>query len=86
MFEEHHQFICPPEDTILWRYLDFTKFASLISKKTMYFCRTDLLGDPFEGSYPRGSLAAREQHFQEMAYAEKLLRLLRSESREGKCT
>lgn len=84
MFEEHSQFICPPEDTILWRYLDFTKFASLLAKKAMHFCRADLLGDPFEGSYPRGSVAAREQHFQKMAYEEDLLRLLRTNSRESR--
>ena len=84
MFEEHPQFNCPTEDTILWRYLDFTKFASLLVKKAMYFCRADLLGDPFEGSYPKGSVEAREQHFQEMAYAEKLLTVLRAHSRNSR--
>lgn len=84
MFEEHPQFICPPEDTILWRYLDFTKFSSLLVKKAMYFCRADLFSDLFEGSYPRGSLAAREQHFQERAYAKKLQRILRTFGRESR--
>ena len=37
MFEEHAQFICPSEDTVLWRYLDFTKFASLLEKKILVF-------------------------------------------------
>lgn len=50
----------------------------------MYFCRADLFGDPFEGSYPRGSLAARDQHFQKMAYKEEFLRLLRTYSRESR--
>ncbi|HAZ15533.1 MAG TPA: hypothetical protein DCY54_02700 [Parachlamydiales bacterium] len=84
MFEEHAQFICPSEDTVLWRYLDFTKFASLLEKKSLYFCRTDLLGDPFEGSYPKGSLAAREQHFQEMGYKDNCLRTLRAISRNSR--
>jgi hypothetical protein len=84
MFEEHVQFINPPEDTVLWRYIDFTKFASLLDKHAMFFCRADLLGDPFEGSYPKGSLASREQHFQEMGYKVELLRILRANSRDSR--
>ena len=36
----------------LWRYLTFTKFVSLLTSRELYFARTDLLGDTFEGSYP----------------------------------
>jgi len=41
------------EDTTIWRYLDFTKFLDLISSRLVFFCRSDQLGDPFEGSFPR---------------------------------
>ena len=41
----------PPDDAVLWRYLDFTKFVDLISTKKLFFSRADKLGDPFEGSY-----------------------------------
>lgn len=45
-----------PEDpkAQIWRYLDLAKFLSLLEKSALYFCRVDLLGDPFEGSRPRG--------------------------------
>lgn len=33
--------------------MDFTKFVDLVSTEEIYFCRSDLLGDPFEGSYPK---------------------------------
>jgi len=45
-----------PEDSKakIWRYLDLSKFLSMLEKDVLYFCRVDLLGDPFEGSRPRG--------------------------------
>ena len=30
--------------------MDFTKFVSLLDKEALFFCRPDLLGDPFEGA------------------------------------
>lgn len=43
----------PEDDSIrLWRYMDFAKFVSLISSKQLFFCRSDLFDDPFEGSVP----------------------------------
>ena len=40
----------PPDDAVLWRYMSFTKFTSLLTKKALFFARADKLGDPFEGS------------------------------------
>jgi hypothetical protein len=40
----------PTSKTVLWRYMDFSKFVSLISTETLYFCRIDKLDDPFEGA------------------------------------
>ena len=50
MYEEHPSFRPPPEEAVLWRYMDFTKFVSLLSTDALYFARADTLGDPFEGS------------------------------------
>ena len=36
----------------IWRYMDFTKFVSLLDLRSLYFVRSDLLGDPFEGTMP----------------------------------
>lgn len=38
----------------IWRYLDLAKFLSMLENGTLYFSRLDLLGDPYEGSRPRG--------------------------------
>src|SRR5438045_2312384 len=43
----------PPEDphVKIWRYMDFTKFVSMLEYGGLFFPRADLLGDPFEGSW-----------------------------------
>ena len=50
MYKEHPVFNPPSSDAILWRYMDFTKFVSLLEKQALFFPRADKLGDPFEGS------------------------------------
>lgn len=59
MYKEHDLFISPPQDATLWRYTDFTKFVSLMDKKSLFFSRADKLGDPFEGSYSKVNLQLR---------------------------
>ena len=50
MYEEHEAFTPPSSDAILWRYMDFAKFVSLLEQQALFFPRADKLGDPFEGS------------------------------------
>ena len=50
MYHDHPDLSPPPDDAVLWRYMDFTKFVSLLETSALFFCRPDLLGDPFEGS------------------------------------
>ena len=59
MYQEHPLFEAPPEDAILWRYLTFTKFVSLLDRRAIFFPRADMLGDPFEGSRSNVNLAMR---------------------------
>jgi hypothetical protein len=60
MFAENSLFEAPSEsNTRIWRYMDFTKFVSLLEEKSLFFCRADLLGDAYEGSYPESFV---EQH------------------------
>ena len=50
MFAEHPDLNPPQDNAVLWRYMDFTKFVSLLDRRALYFSRADKLGDPFEGS------------------------------------
>lgn len=40
------------DSQVIWRYLDFTKFLSLLDKTSLYFTRSDMFEDPYEGEVP----------------------------------
>lgn len=42
------------DNTRLWRYMDFTKFVSVLSTRSLFFVRLDKLteDDPWEGTFP----------------------------------
>ena len=52
-----------------WRYMDFTKFVSMLTTNTLYFPRADRLGDPFEGSWPKLNVEQRSDMLKEMGAA-----------------
>lgn len=61
MYQKHPIFEQPENDSEkIWRYMSFTKLVSLIDTRRLYFSRADRLGDPFEGSWPKVNVAARE--------------------------
>ena len=61
MYTPHPSFAKPDDENVkVWRYMDFTKLFSLIDSDCLYFSRADKLGDPFEGSWPKSNVAARE--------------------------
>lgn len=50
MYSESPLFTAPPADAVLWRYMSFTKFVSLLAKRALFFVRADRLDDRFEGT------------------------------------
>lgn len=40
----------PPSEAQLWRYMDFTKYVSLLSSQALYFSRADQFEDAYEGA------------------------------------
>ncbi|UVK55853.1 hypothetical protein DBIPINDM_002417 [Mesorhizobium sp. AR02] len=44
------------EGSAIWRYMAFDKFESLVTTRTLYMCRADLLSDEFEGTTPAAEL------------------------------
>ncbi len=64
MYEKNPIFEQPTNENVqIWRYMDFTKFVSFIESKHLYFARTDKLEDPFEGSWPKLNVDARQYHY-----------------------
>lgn len=57
----------PDPNQIIWRYLDFPKFLSLLESKEIYFRRLDLFNDSFEGSVSQVDIEAQEKRWGEMS-------------------
>jgi len=60
MYKEHPAFEKPEDENAkIWRYVDFTKFVSLLDRSSLFFSRVDRLDDPFEGSYSKANIPLR---------------------------
>lgn len=63
MYETHPVFTAPENKfTRVWRYMDFTKFVSLLECQALYFNRADKFEDPFEGAAPTINSSQRFAH------------------------
>jgi len=85
MYEEHSLFEKPTDENAkIWRYLDFTKFVSLLDRRALFFPRADMLADPFEGSYSRANVALRPTVYKDLPKEslEKMFEQHRTLSRE----
>ena len=43
------------DSNIIWRYIDFTKFVSLLDRSALFFARADKFKDQFEGSWTKNN-------------------------------
>ncbi|MFH0989614.1 MAG: hypothetical protein V1799_06310 [bacterium] len=60
MHKRHTAFIPPDRtDQPIWRYIDLSKFIHILQTSSLFFPRTDKLGDPFEGSVTLQTLGNR---------------------------
>src|SRR5262249_52425574 len=62
MYHEHPHFkLSCSEDSKVWRYLDFTKYVSMLEEGALWFSRADRLGDPFDSELPNSVIARMKQ-------------------------
>jgi hypothetical protein len=61
MYQRHKECIAPADDSMLWRYMDLTRFIALLETSSLFFCRADLFQDAFEGSLAQANIARREE-------------------------
>lgn len=55
IFAEHSAFVPPDKDEYkIWRYMNFTKFVSMLASRSLYFANLKKMSeqDPFEGLLP----------------------------------
>ena len=63
MYRDNSEIEKPNDDDRVWRYMDFTKFVSLLNNSALHFTRGDKLEDPFEGSFPRVNVQLRPRRY-----------------------
>jgi hypothetical protein len=51
LMHDHEALFPPNENRTIRRYLDFTKFVSLLETQQLYFPRADQFEDPYEGTW-----------------------------------
>jgi hypothetical protein len=50
----------------LWKYMDFAKFASMLTTRSLYFACPTQFSDPYEGLLPRSHVAAESKILQDI--------------------
>ncbi|MBL7168219.1 hypothetical protein ISS40_06055 [Candidatus Bathyarchaeota archaeon] len=82
MYKEHKAFIKPENENIkIWRYMDFTKFVSLIDKKALWFTKAEVLSqkyDKFEGLYPNAYVTLLQKLAKDNTEKERLMTLFKN--------
>jgi hypothetical protein len=64
MYKKNPEFEEPDDTTILWRYVDFTKFISYLEKNALFFVRSDQLADKYEGKFTKKDVALWKEKLQ----------------------
>ncbi|MBT2196651.1 hypothetical protein KLI54_00095 [Bacillus thuringiensis] len=59
MCTEYQNYELPNKEQKIWRYMDFTKFMSMLDKGEIYFTRSDQFTDKFEGTFPKANRELR---------------------------
>jgi hypothetical protein len=59
--QDHPTFKKPKDPGVkAWRYMSLAKFLWMLQKRALYFSRSDLMGDPYEGHYSRITAMSEE--------------------------
>jgi len=52
MYERHEDIVTPPDDAIVWRYMNLEKLLALLATDRLFLSRLDRVRDPWEGVWP----------------------------------
>lgn len=51
MYESNSKIQIPTDDTVIWKYMDLSKFLDLLMSKHLFMARSDKFEDKFEGTF-----------------------------------
>ncbi|WLD13215.1 DUF2971 domain-containing protein [Planctellipticum variicoloris] len=60
-YRSHDDLEIPPDETVIWRYLSFDKFMSMMTTRTLWFSHPAKFDDKWEGWYPFMKLPAESE-------------------------
>ena len=63
-FEPHDDLTTPPDDTVLWHYMDFAQFIQMIETEELWFLRLDQFEDPLEATLTNAEMDSIESIYQ----------------------
>jgi hypothetical protein len=52
MYEKREDIVTPPDDAIIWRYMNLEKLLALLATNRLFLSRLDRVRDPGEGVWP----------------------------------
>ena len=81
--KKDHPCFQPPADKNIkiWRYMDFTKYVSLLSSKNIFFSRSDLFDDLYEGATSHANIKLRPTVYKDNPNPEHALEQMSKEIR-----
>ncbi|MBD2716185.1 hypothetical protein KBK19_14175 [Microvirga sp. STR05] len=59
--EKYRPYVIPAGDTVIWRYMDFVKYVSMLNNGSLFFTHPDKFSDPFEGAV--GYASTEEEYY-----------------------
>ena len=83
MYKDHKHLDKVDDKLILWKYMDFTKFANLIETSSLWFNRIDQFEDPFEGTYPQANEKLRSELYEDYQPPKEIYESIQSSTREN---
>ncbi|ABB56793.1 hypothetical protein [Synechococcus elongatus] len=67
--DNHEAFFSPSNNQTIWRYMDFTKFISLLETQKLFFARLDQFEDPYEGTWSNAGIQVLRNQVQIGAFS-----------------
>jgi Protein of unknown function (DUF2971) len=67
MIEPHREMTHPPDDAVMWRFMDFTKYVSLLETGRLFFPQAKTMDDNYEGLLPKMTMELRRNAIEELS-------------------
>jgi hypothetical protein len=67
MYDAHPSISTPPDETVVWRYMNLEKLLGLLCERSLFLCRLDGFRDPWEGRWPKSAMDSARANWGKLA-------------------